>query len=493
MKTTQNMIHPIHGNTQFETNSTSESLNNQHRLYIDDINTQTSMRKFRRKQRSLSVQMNKTEKAIDDKYVPGTKLTYKASGSSSRNKNGNIKRPMNAFMVFGRTYRSTLMKMFPTASNSQISIYLGEIWHKMSPAQQKPYFDESNRIKYKHRKDYPGWVYRPNIRQRFEGTFNDIQVDNKLTESILPKIICDQKQQIPQMAVIPIIYPLSNNTMTLTMPAEGSINSNPEPNNLENPMLNTEFVSANSVQMCQDQMYSDVCSWESSWSNQDISASSYISPWTNLRSVVSYSTAETSQGLQYSTKYMLSSAATLNANCYSPALLNDQIQSNPPEYWPLEEQYKTQQTSSMDSFQDLSSLSTTLKTDESSESNENLSFLEYMHGQEYLFNSTMPVSEEPFISPDKLSPILHKCSDQSILEIPESYSNSKGENFFSVKDLDVLDGLKEKLDDCLSVDNIPQLDIGRWMAYLNQPEQFDEQTLELFFSNSSDPELTDTY
>lgn len=65
------MIHPIHGNTQFETNSTSESLNNQHRLYIDDINTQTSMRKFRRKQRSLSVQMNKTEKAIDDKYVPG--------------------------------------------------------------------------------------------------------------------------------------------------------------------------------------------------------------------------------------------------------------------------------------------------------------------------------------------------------------------------------------------------------------------------------------
>ncbi|XP_036368809.1 transcription factor sox-2-like isoform X4 [Octopus sinensis] len=377
MKTTQNMIHPIHGNTQFETNSTSESLNNQHRLYIDDINTQTSMRKFRRKQRSLSVQMNKTEKAIDDKYVPGTKLTYKASGSSSRNKNGNIKRPMNAFMVFGRTYRSTLMKMFPTASNSQISIYLGEIWHKMSPAQQKPYFDESNRIKYKHRKDYPG--------------------------------------------------------------------------------------------------------------------SSYISPWTNLRSVVSYSTAETSQGLQYSTKYMLSSAATLNANCYSPALLNDQIQSSPPEYWPLEEQYKAQQTSPMDSFQDLSSLSTTLKTDESSESNENLSFLEYMHGQEYLFNSTMPVSEEPFISPDKLSPILHKCSDQSILEIPESYSNSKGENFFSVKDLDVLDGLKEKLDDCLSVDNIPQLDIGRWMAYLNQPEQFDEQTLELFFSNSSDPELTDTY
>ncbi|GAB1604967.1 transcription factor SOX-14-like [Argonauta hians] len=480
------MIHPIHGSMQFETNSSPESLNSQHRLYIDDINTQTSMRKFRRKQRSMSVQMNKADKAIDDKYVPGTKLTYKTSGSSSRNKNGNIKRPMNAFMVFGRTYRSTLMKMFPTASNSQISIYLGEIWHKMSPAQQKPYFDESNRIKYKHRKDYPGWVYRPNIRQRFDGTFNDNQVDSKLTESILPKIICDQKQPIPQMAVIPILYPLSDNTMALSVPTEGSVNSNPESGNIENPMLNPEFVSTNGVQMCPDQLYSDVCSWETNWSNQEISANGYLSPWTNLRSVVSYSTADSPQGLQYSTKYMLSSAATLNANCYSPALLNDQIQSNPPEYWPLEEQqYNTQQTPSMDTFQDLSSLSTTLKTDEGAETNENLSFLEYMHGQEYLFNSTMPVSEEPFISPDKLSPILHKCSDQGILEIPESYSNSK--------DLDVLDGLKDKLEDCLSVDNIPQLDIGRWIAYLNQPEQFDEQTLELFFSNSSHPELTETY
>lgn len=38
------------------------------------------------------------------------------------NKNGNIKRPMNAFMVWARQYRPYLASKYPQANNSEISI-----------------------------------------------------------------------------------------------------------------------------------------------------------------------------------------------------------------------------------------------------------------------------------------------------------------------------------------------------------------------------------
>nr|XP_006815472.1 PREDICTED: uncharacterized protein LOC102805802 [Saccoglossus kowalevskii] len=72
-----------------------------------------------------------------------------------------IKRPMNAFMVWARVYRPILAKEHPNANNAEISVKLGEVWHRMTDLQKKPYYEESQKIKDQHKKDHPGWVYQP--------------------------------------------------------------------------------------------------------------------------------------------------------------------------------------------------------------------------------------------------------------------------------------------------------------------------------------------
>ncbi|XP_067656689.1 uncharacterized protein [Haliotis asinina] len=93
--------------------------------------------------------------------VPGTGDRYRTPGSSFRNKSGNVKRPMNAFMVWARTYRAKLASQFNSDTNSQISVKLGEVWNSLSQEEKQPYYDEAEMIKNQHKKEFPGWVYRP--------------------------------------------------------------------------------------------------------------------------------------------------------------------------------------------------------------------------------------------------------------------------------------------------------------------------------------------
>lgn len=59
--------------------------------------------------------------------VPGTNDAYKTSGTTRINKNGRVKRPMNAFMVWARMHRSTIAAYVPKQANSKISMMLGEV------------------------------------------------------------------------------------------------------------------------------------------------------------------------------------------------------------------------------------------------------------------------------------------------------------------------------------------------------------------------------
>lgn len=77
-----------------------------------------------------------------------------------------VKRPMNAFMIWARLYRSTIAKRYPNANNAEISVKLGEIWNDLSTEQQRPYFDEASRLKEKHRTEHPNWVYQPRPSKR---------------------------------------------------------------------------------------------------------------------------------------------------------------------------------------------------------------------------------------------------------------------------------------------------------------------------------------
>ena len=54
-----------------------------------------------------------------------------------------------------------MAKEFPDASNSEISVKLGEIWNQLTSEQQKPYFQKAESLKAVHKQNYPNYVYQP--------------------------------------------------------------------------------------------------------------------------------------------------------------------------------------------------------------------------------------------------------------------------------------------------------------------------------------------
>lgn len=63
---------------------------------------------------------------------------------------------MNAFMVWARMYRPTLAAQMPHANNAEISIKLGQIWHELGIEGKRPFYEEAERIKVRHKIDHPG-------------------------------------------------------------------------------------------------------------------------------------------------------------------------------------------------------------------------------------------------------------------------------------------------------------------------------------------------
>lgn len=74
----------------------------------------------------------------------------------SKTKSGRVKRPMNAFMVWARIHRAAVAKANPGANNAEISVQLGLEWSKLTEDQKQPYYEEANKIKLRHREEFPG-------------------------------------------------------------------------------------------------------------------------------------------------------------------------------------------------------------------------------------------------------------------------------------------------------------------------------------------------
>lgn len=129
-------------------------------------------------------------KAATVQVMPGTHMTYKTPGATFRNRHGKVKRPMNAFMVWARNYRSRLSDEMPHASNAQISVRLGQIWGNMSLVDKEKYFREAERIKLQHNREFPGWVYQPRQKKVHVETQHDrlwarFGSNKELTESVI--------------------------------------------------------------------------------------------------------------------------------------------------------------------------------------------------------------------------------------------------------------------------------------------------------------------
>lgn len=63
---------------------------------------------------------------------------------------------MNAFMVWARQYRQKLASQLPNSNNAEISVKLGQVWNELTNNEKKPFYEESERIKTKHKLDNPG-------------------------------------------------------------------------------------------------------------------------------------------------------------------------------------------------------------------------------------------------------------------------------------------------------------------------------------------------
>ncbi|XP_044226736.1 transcription factor Sox-19b-like [Thunnus albacares] len=80
---------------------------------------------------------------------------------TGQDKNGHIKRPMNAFMVWACIHRAALRKACPEASMTDISIQLGCEWSRLSQEQKRPYYEMADKLKDIHRHQFPDYEFRP--------------------------------------------------------------------------------------------------------------------------------------------------------------------------------------------------------------------------------------------------------------------------------------------------------------------------------------------
>lgn len=81
-------------------------------------------------------------------------------------KEGHIKRPMNSFMIWAQSMRRQLAEQYPHVHNAELSKMLGKLWRMLPAEKKQPYVEEAAKLDKQHKKDNPGYKYKPKRRQR---------------------------------------------------------------------------------------------------------------------------------------------------------------------------------------------------------------------------------------------------------------------------------------------------------------------------------------
>ncbi|XP_056253794.1 uncharacterized protein LOC130182707 isoform X1 [Seriola aureovittata] len=133
---------------------------------------------------------------------------------SVQDKNGRIKRPMNAFMVWSHIHRCVLRKAYPGVSMIDASVQLGIEWSKLSAEQKSPYFEVADKLKNMHKQQFPDYEFRPQKKRGRECLSSGWGTGQG--EGQDPGIPSFVSQAIPPV-VPPAIPPAQANILGLTM------------------------------------------------------------------------------------------------------------------------------------------------------------------------------------------------------------------------------------------------------------------------------------
>ncbi|XP_061634810.1 transcription factor 7-like 1-B [Phyllopteryx taeniolatus] len=73
-----------------------------------------------------------------------------------------IKKPPNAFMLFMKERRPVVKAQFQNSDSAAVNKILGQKWKSLPPAEQLPFFQESERLSLMHASVHPDWTCRDN-------------------------------------------------------------------------------------------------------------------------------------------------------------------------------------------------------------------------------------------------------------------------------------------------------------------------------------------
>jgi len=121
----------------------------------------TSENQFIREEKSEDIVININEVDFQKKSVQEDSKTPYSDATETLHNPQEIKRPMNAFMIFLFYVRKNILKDASNVHNREINKSLGKKWKMLTEETKLPYIQEAKRLQDFHKIEYPNYKYQP--------------------------------------------------------------------------------------------------------------------------------------------------------------------------------------------------------------------------------------------------------------------------------------------------------------------------------------------